>query len=247
MRKKRIISIAAAVLCSAAFAFSIYKICSILLDRQESNSEYNGIVSEAVQVEDTSAEEHAQNVMPDLKVDFDVLKDKNPDTIGWIYLPDTKINYPIVQAADNDFYLNTLFSGKKNPAGSIFADYRCNDNTNLILYGHNMKNGTMFAPLIKYSRNKDYYNEHPTMYCAFPEGNRAVELFAGVKIKDTEVDFYPLAFSGENEFNAFVTKVKKRSNFKSEVTPEYGDRLAILSTCSYETDNSRYLVIGIIK
>ena len=94
--------------------------------------------------------------------DFKKLKEENPDTIGWIHIPDTKISYPIVQGTDNDFYLKHDFNGEASVAGSIYLDYESEgdfEGRNNILYGHNMKNGSMFKDIVRY-KDPSYFKEH---------------------------------------------------------------------------------------
>ena len=103
--------------------------------------------------------------------DFDTLKKENPDTIGWIHIPDTKISYPIVQGTDNDFYLKHDFNGEASVAGSIYLDYESEgdfEGRNNILYGHNMKNGSMFKDIVRY-KDPSYFKEHQYFSIYTPE------------------------------------------------------------------------------
>lgn len=103
-----------------------------------------------------------------IKVDFERLQEENKDIIAWLYCPDTEINYPVVQSKDNEYYLRRLLDGTWNIAGTLFMDYRnaadCSD-LHTIIYGHNMKNNTMFGSLPKYSK-QEYYEEHSVCICS---------------------------------------------------------------------------------
>lgn len=147
----------------------------------------------------------------------------------------------IIEASDdNDYYLRRLTNGTYNTAGSLFADYRCSEigeTNNYIIYGHNMKNGTMFSSLTKY-KSQSYYDEHPVLYLYTPEGNYKIELIAGFVSKPTgEVYNTVLTYEQMLEFCS-------HSTFRSTITPCDVERYIMLSTCSYEHENARYVVIG---
>ena len=128
-----------------------------------------------------------------INVDFDELKKENKDIIGWIYCPDTPINYPVVKGKDNNQYLRTGLDGKYLFSGTIFCDYRSKDigtESNYIIYGHNLKNSTMFGTLVKY-KEQEYYDAHPIMYFLTPESNYIIELFAGTVVKNNSEIYQP--------------------------------------------------------
>ena len=182
-----------------------------------------------------------------LSVDFDKLKNKNQDVVAWLYSPGTVINYPVLQGSDNNQYLRTTLEGKRQTAGSIFIDYR-NDKAfgdyNTIVYGHNMKNKSMFGSLSSYEK-QSYYEKHPVMYLATPEKTYEIELIAGFKTT-TESEIYTQPSNFE-ETKALYATAKNKSSFKASSEIQEGDRLITLSTCSNGEDNSRYVVVGKIK
>ena len=103
-------------------------------------------------------------------VDFDALRETGPDIIGWLTLPDTAINYPVTQADDNEYYLHHLYDGTYNKTGCLFADYENQEDfsdRNTIIYGHNMRDGSMFATLNEYDE-QSYFDGHPKMYLVTP-------------------------------------------------------------------------------
>ena len=175
-----------------------------------------------------------------IAIDFDQLLAQYPNAVGWLYCEGTPINYPVMQSDDNDYYLRRLPNGTYNTAGSLFADYRCGkigETNNYIIYGHNMKNGTMFSSLTKY-KSQSYYDEHPVLYLYTPEGNYKIELIAGFVSKPTgEVYNTVLTYEQMLEFCS-------HSTFRSTITPCDAERYITLSTCSYEYENARYVVIG---
>lgn len=175
-----------------------------------------------------------------ISIDFDALKQENSDIIGWIYCPDTPINYPVVQGKDNDQYLRADLKGQYLVSGTIFADYRngiIGTDSNFIVYGHNMKDSTMFGTLVKY-KEQSYYDEHPILYFLTPETNYIIDLCAGAVVK-RDSDIYRIT-PQENTIAEIVAK----STFSSSVEIAESEYIITLSTCSYEFNNARYVVIG---
>lgn len=181
-------------------------------------------------------------------VDFEGLKAICPDVVAWISMEDTVMSYPVVQAKNNDYYLRRLIDGTRNNAGSLFMDYlNAPDfsDENTVIYGHNMKNGTMFAPVVKY-KDQDYYDEHPTCQIMTPTKNYTVEFFAGF-VANLKSRAWDQNFESEEDFAHWLTEAKKKSTFQSDVTPTAQDRVVTLSTCSYEYDDARYVLVGVLR
>lgn len=182
------------------------------------------------------------------QVDFEGLRAKNSDVAGWIYGPDTVINYPVVQGADNEFYLTHMFDGRENKCGSIFMDTLNREDfsdSNSILYGHHMKNGSMFAGLIKY-QSQSYYDSHPVLWLVTPDKSYRVEVFAGfVTSADSEV--WQLEFADSGEYRSWLDRMVGNSAFESNISPGTDDRVLTLATCSYEYDDARFVVMGILR
>lgn len=175
-----------------------------------------------------------------ISIDFDALKQENNDIVGWIYCPDTPINYPVVKGKDNNQYLHTNLKGKYLVSGTIFTDYRngdVGDDPNYIVYGHSMKNDTMFGTLSNYKK-QSYYDAHPTLYFLTPKGNYIIELCAGAVVKRNS-EIYKTAPQ-----ETTVTDIIAKSTFDSDVKITAEDNVITLSTCSYEFNNARYVVIG---
>ena len=152
------------------FIFSGYKLLSHFKGVKEAVSTY-----ENYEVNNTVS---APEKEPDIKIDFSSLREENDEIVGWIYSPDTVINYPVLKADDNNKYLYHLPNGRYNLAGSIFADYRNSDfgtDSNYIIYGHHMKNDSMFGTIYEY-RSQEYYNNHPFIYYLTPEKNKKSNL-----------------------------------------------------------------------
>ena len=181
-------------------------------------------------------------------VDFNGLHQQNPDIVGWIYSAGTMINYPVVQGKDNEEYLYRLANRTNNRNGSIFLDYQ-NDkgfqDSNSVLNGHNMKNGSMFASLMKYGK-QEYYNEHPRIWLVTPDNTYSLELFAGF-ITTSDSDVWQLTFSTEDDFTNWKSEMAKKSCFKSSVTPAAGEKVVTLSTCTNNSDDERFVVLGVLR
>ena len=183
-----------------------------------------------------------------IQVDFDVLSKENQDVIGWLYCPDTSINYPVVQAADNEYYLHRLLDDSKNAAGTLFMDYRNTadlSDWNSVIYGHNMKNGSMFGSLPDY-KTQAYFDAHPQMFLLTPEKTYMVELVAGYTTPANS-ELYATRSPSEEEKARLVENWLDASNFVSGNDIDAEDRLITLSTCSYEYHDARYVLIGILK
>jgi sortase B len=178
-------------------------------------------------------------------VNFQALRNINPNVVAWIWLDGTSIHYPVVQGADNTHYLRHLFDGRQNAAGAIFVDSNnrpgfVDRNTNI--YGHDMRNGTMFAALRRY-REQAFFDEHPWIFLLTPEQNYVIELVAGY-MTTVESSSWRLDFSGDADAEVWIAQRKSRSDFTSGATTRPTDRFVTLSTCSPAFHNARYVVVG---
>lgn len=180
-------------------------------------------------------------------VDFDALRKINPDVVAWIYIPGTNINYPVVQGADNDYYLYRLFDHTYNKAGSIFADYRNNgvaNDDNTVLYGHHMRNQSMFAQITGYTK-QEFYEEHTYGMLLTPDGSYLVHFFSGY-VTDVYSNAWDRLFYSDGEYADWLNALCRKSYFAADVIPTVSDRVVTLSTCTYEYDNARFVVHGIL-
>lgn len=194
------------------------------------------------QVEQETFTAEGENVP--IQVDFPALLAENSDIVGWLYSPDTPINYPVVQAENNDKYLRRDLHGKYLVTGTLFTDYRnraITEDRNYIIYGHNMKDDSMFASLLNYA-NQAYYDAHPILYYLTPNGDFKIELLAGLMVPETFELYTPTP--DELWFTEFLEDAKLHSGFRSSVTYSNSDRIITLSTCSYDNKNGRFVLIG---
>lgn len=234
--------------------FSVVQIIKTTYDYRKSQQVYESLQNEFVETQGTEDTEPNISTKPievvetaPITIDFNSLLDKNSDIVGWIYCQDTPINYPVVQAENNDYYLRRDLNGKYLVSGTVFVDYRngaIGVDGNYIVYGHNMKDGTMFSALAKY-KEQSYYDKHPILYYLTPTADYKIELYAGIVVKRDALIYVPNP--DEKEFAAFLHKAKTNSTFESNAEINENDTLITLSTCSYEYSNARYIVIGKIN
>ena len=200
-----------------------------------------------------------QNKQPEIALQSSVQQSnrnlylENSDMVGWILIEDTNIDYPVMQTpTDPTYYLKHNFEKTYTDYGCPFMQADCDalaPSDNLIIYGHNMKDGSMFADLAKY-RSKDFWQAHKTVWFDTELGSRAYEIFAVVHttVQADAADAFPFyrfanAASPE-EFADYVSACKARALYDTGISAEYGDKLLTLSTCDNITDNGRWLVIA---
>ncbi len=179
----------------------------------------------------------------------------NADTVGWITIEGTQVDYPIVQTTDNEYYLSVGFDHQEYRAGSIFMDYRDvfgfsieDQSENIVLYGHNMANNTMFGSLRPYRQDDSYYKTHQYIELYSNYDHFTFVIFGLVITSgDATADwkYWQMEeLDTEEEYNAYIETVRNKSLVDIDVDVQYGDQLLTLSTCYDDTDNSRFLVVA---
>lgn len=230
------------------FLFSLIKVIMWIIDNNNTNDIIKKVantyeINEKSYDNEVIINENEKDIYFDymklkfIDVDINKLKTFNPDTIGFIKVMGTNINYPFVQTLDNDYYLNRSYDKTYNNAGWIFLDYRNNEfnDKNTIIYGHGRINGTMFGSLkdtlkSSWQNNKDNY----IIKISTEKENSIWQIFSVYKIATTS-DYLETSFS-DNEFESFINLIKGRSsyNFETNVTNE--DKVLTLSTCYNDND-----------
>ena len=195
-------------------------------------------VSEAVIIKDDEPEENKKYV-----IDFEALKKQNSETVAWLKVNNTKIEYPVVKNKNNDYYLTRSFDKSENSAGWIFADYKNKfdgKDKNIVVYGHNRRDGSMFGSLKNILSSKWYNNEENQNVIFNINGqNYTYRVFSVYQIE--KEDYYiKTNFSSNNEYEKFLNTIKKRSvnDFKEDVSKD--DTILTLSTCA---NNNMYRVV----
>lgn len=194
------------------------------------------------------AKEQAVNVKKVIK-----LKEENFDVVGWIQIENTTIDYPLLQTTNNDYYLTHNYKRQESKYGSIYVKSECNildDNSNLIIYGHNMKDKQMFNQLLNYM-DKNYYNQHKTIKIATEQGEDMYSIVAVFKSKifyqdkkDVFKYYNYTSFDNPDEYNTFIANCKKMQLYDTGVSAEYGDKLITLVTCEYSQEDGRFVVVA---
>lgn len=191
--------------------------------------------------------------IPEKEVDFvDLQENTNADIYAWIYIPDSKIDYPIVQhPTDNYYYLNYNLDGSKGYPGCIYTEnYNAKDfsDPNTVIYGHNMKNGTMFAGLHHFE-DAEFFDVNPYIYIYTPEGLLVYEIFAAYE-HSSEHLLYNHDFTDEIAFQIYLDEVydtrSMNCNIREGVEVSVDDRIITLSTCIANKPDKRYLVQGVL-
>lgn len=187
---------------------------------------------------------------------FKEIKSENTNMVAWIKIAETEINYPVMQGKNNDYYLNKNYKNKYSRNGSIFVDYRYDfskDNQNLLIYGHNNRDGMMFNGLLEYEK-EDFFNNHKTIQLITEEENKIYEIIAVFKsqvynVNDTNVFRYYnyIDLSDEKIFNEYINNCKKKSLYNIDLMPSFGDEVLTLSTCEYSKENGRFVVVATRK
>ena len=170
----------------------------------------------------------------------------NSECFGWINISGTNINYPVMHTPSNpQKYLNRNFYGEYSYSGTPFLDSRCSaDSTNLIIYGHHMNNGTMFADLCNYT-DYSYFTEHPTVVLETKDGAFAYSVFSVMKVKSDD-DWYRFTAAGtEKSYEKKISYAKEKSIYDTEITPVYGQQILTLSTCYGYNQDNRILVLAV--
>jgi len=176
---------------------------------------------------------------------------RNTDMVGWIQIDGTVIDYPVMYTAD-DFYLDHGFDREESKSGVPFIDRRCTVEpfgTNTIIYGHHMKNGTMFASLLRYE-DEDYYREHPVIRFDTLYDHQEYEIIAVFRSRiyrksDTVYKHYNfLSAESEDDFDEYIRHIKELALYDTGVDAAYGDRLLTLITCAYHTENGQFVVVA---
>ena len=212
----------------------------------------NNVVSDTKEIFELEETNFASVKVPEKEINFEELKLVNADIYAWIYIPDSDIDYPILQHPTiESYYLNRGIDGKKLNMGSIYTDYiNKKDFTDklTVVYGHNMLNGSMFGELHKFE-DKNFFDEHPYIFVYTEEKIFIYEIFAAYEFSNAHL-LYNFDLSTEGRFQNFIdqmyTNVSDKSNFRESIEVTSNDHLLTLSTCITGEKNKRYLIQGVL-
>lgn len=255
------------IFCSIIIFLSIIYIVNFFIVRQEAIEESNllndiEIGNNINEVKGSTknnitSEKYKENVeenkSTERMVKVKILQEQNNDIVGWIEIENTNINYPVLQGSDNEFYLTHNYKKEKTEKGSIFLskDYDWNiPSCNLLIYGHNIRNGQMFQDLLKYE-DKEFYYKHPTIRFTTEYEDVEYEIISAFKSKvynknqKNVFKYYDFVNANtEEEYIDFVKNAKKASLYETGINVEYNEQLITLITCSYHDEDGRFVVIG---
>lgn len=230
---------AAVVILLCVIGFSLYKIGTIVYGYLQGRETYTEIAEEAGTEADAKAEKD------DVKVKFDKLRDKYPDVKAWLYSKGTVINYPVAQGRSNDWYLHRTLDGKWNGAGTLFIDEnneRPFEDFLTIIYGHHMRDGSMFGSLVKY-RDEEYYRKHKKLRLYTPEQDFDL-IVVGVSTIPATSEMYKYDFDDEAAREEYISWIEQTTETVTDDRAGTNDRIVMLSTCTYEFDDARLVVFG---
>lgn len=246
-RKRKIKSLLQGLLlgfCISLLLFSLWQLLSIFLGYRSGTKEYDElqqyVLEEAVPPsasDDMAEEEHPseEEAAPARmsRIDLTSLQDINSEATGWIEIPGTMISYPMVHTSDNLYYLTHTFRKETNKAGSIFietankADF---SDLHTIIYGHNMKNGSMFAGLKDYKK-KSFWESHPYVYVDLADGSHCYEIFSCHEAPVTDIS-YTIGYAADDKYASFLDTLKASSLYDTGVSAGTEDFVITLSTCT---------------
>lgn len=251
--KRRIFAILLICFSVILLIISVFFVMNWLQD----NSRINDLQNEFTEVEEIEGGENVNPPedessdywdfikVPLINVDFDELLARNPDTVAWINIKSTNINYPVVQAKDNEYYLTHAFDKSNNQAGWVFADYR-NDmidfDTNTIIYGHSRYNGTMFGSLKNVLNNSWFNNlDNRVVRMSTPYANTTWQVFSVYQI-EPESYYLTTNFAHDRAYQIFLNTIAGRSYHDFGAWPSVSDKVITISTCANNMYNERIVL-----
>ena len=247
-KKSDVLLTIALIVAIAVFCYAAFNLYHIYTEYKKGTDEYNQIEEMAVTERDADSAEVAgpsAQIKPPIEVDFDKLKSVNEDVVGWIYvdaLPD--ISYPIVKGKDNQTYLHQTYEKNYNFAGTIFVDYENSgdfSDCNTLVYGHNMKNGSMFGKLKNFN-DPEVFKKSRYFWIFTPDFIYQYRIFSASVVDKTGLT-YQISFT-DDEFDQFISRAYSNSVVDNQdVTVTKEDRIVTLSTCTGD-DSTRFVVMG---
>lgn len=260
MKKKSLskaITVVIELICVLVFFYAASQLFFIYQDYHRASTEYESLSEEMVIVQketfestasaEPSAEEEAYEI-PKYYVDLEALKQINEDTIGWIILPDTKINYPILSSKDNEEYLTTTFEGQESSSGAIFVDMLCErdfSSQNTIIYGHNMKNGSMFRAL-NHLTEKEYFETHRIFCIDAGTGFEEYEVISCYATDASDTSSWQISFESQESYAVWLQERAKRCEY--DCVPYHIEKNTItLSTCRGKANGTGRFVVYLQK
>ncbi|AOV06950.1 SrtB family sortase [Sporosarcina ureilytica] len=244
-KTKKTLSIILTWLCVGVFIYAAYGLIDTAIDYYKNRKVLNNLQETFYNSDNPIIDGEYASESNSIRSGFDRLLKENDELVGWITIEGTQIDYPILQADNNVDYLNRNFYKEKNIAGSIFMDFRNdvqNPSLNTIIYGHRVKDGSMFEQLTKF-QDKDFFKTHKTFEFDTLYDSYIAEIFA-VYITKTDFDYIQTDFASDTEYEQLLTGIREKSMYETDVEVNPDDHILTLSTCDYELDpNDGRLVV----
>lgn len=248
-KKGGVVSLLVIIISLAVMAFAIYKLATIYMDYHQSEKTYRNLEEQYVDTgdEEKNTEEEGGHWSDDIQISFEALKKENPDIVAWIRFEnpdDVHISYPVLYSGDNTKYLRSDIYGNYHIAGCIFleglnhpdfSDYHS------IIYGHNMKNTTMFGDLKRYKNEDDFYENNQYFRIYTEDMVYRYQIFSYHDVQDTS-DLYTVGFGPDEEYQSLIDRMVSESLRDTGIYPDKEDHIVTLSTCSTAGDDKRFVV-----
>ena len=235
----------------ATLGFSLYQIVCIQMDYKEAEEKVEDLRKVHEQTEDDESENRDCSGS-ELPVDAGLLKlhEQNEDCVAWISIEDTEIDYPVMlHPSEKDYYLHRDFDGEYSSSGCLYFAEDCNleHSDNLLIYGHHMKNGSMFGNLEKY-KDASFWEEHSVIHMETltgPRDYKIIAVFTSPVYTGHDYEYYSFINAlDKSEYDDYVAEAKSRSLYDTGLTADYGEQLLTLSTCEYSQKNGRMVVVA---
>ena len=264
----RILFLVIEVLCVLVFLYAAIQLYSIFADYKRASNEYDALAEQVVReislendvnsetMDKENVKKQKSSVLdlpyeyevPKYEVDLEAVKEQNGDAVGWIILPDSKINYPIVKSKDNTEYLTTTFDGQIANSGAIFMDMYCPEDfncDNTIIYGHNMKNGSMFRALNNMT-DKEYFWRHHIFCIDTGHGFEEYEVISCYETVETDLTSWQISFESLDAYEAWLKSIVKRCNYDC-VDYDVMKKTITLSTCRGQSGGPGRFIVHLQK
>ena len=252
MKKYRLFFIIPAVILIILLCYSVTRAMMIYIPQQREKNDFTAL-KDSIKVSeygDNIGSEVSGEASKNREYRYQPLVQQNSDFVGWLTIDDSLIDYPVMKSSEDDpeYYLHRDFYGKDSSSGCLFVGGGCDtDSEAFIIYGHNMNNDTMFGTLDRYY-DYDYAVSHQDIVFSTPDGERVYRVFAAFQTRvysdrDDVFKYYEeIGQLGQDEYEQTVETVRGMSVPSLPDAPEYPAQLLFLSTCSYHTDDGRFVV-----
>jgi len=251
-KSKKVVKIVSIVILSIIILAGCIYIGIQLYTEAQEKKKYAEL-NEYMQAQEKEPEPEPEPEKTEKMLKLEELRKENDEIVGWLEIPDTNINYPVLQTDNNDYYLDHNYKKEKVATGSIFLDKDVDmdlPSSNFLIHGHRNKRGAMFEDLLKW-KDESFYQEHKNITFVTTKEEAEYEILAVFYSRVYYTDeknvfryyFFTNAENGE-EYNYYVNEAKKVSIYDTGVTAKYGEQLMTLSTCNYHTEDGRFVIVA---